>query len=206
MRILDLFCCQGGAAMGYHRAGFDVTGVDSAPQPRYPFPFTQTAWDDVDLTGYDAIHASPPCQAYSLAQRIRGREHPSLIGPVRESLRATGLPYVIENVEDARAELTNPVTLCGATFGLRTYRHRLFETNWDLPEPAHPLHSVNTIKMGRPLTEGAWYHAVGNFSGVPYVREDMGVGWMSRDGIRECVPPAYTEYVGRALLAALVSS
>ena len=212
MRLLDLFCCQGGASAGYETAGFDVTGVDLSPQPRYearfPGRFVQAdALEFVRTRGheFDAIHASPPCQAYSLAQRIQGREHPDLIGPVREALEATGRPWVIENVVEARGELRDPVTLCGATFGLRTYRHRLFEAGGGLvlDQPGHEAHTAVTVKMGRPLKEGDFYHAVGNFSGVEQVRSDMGVGWMNRDGIRECIPPAYARWVGERLRAAV---
>jgi DNA (cytosine-5)-methyltransferase 1 len=204
-KLLDLFCCQGAASKGYADAGFRVIGVDIAPQPRYPYSFWQRdALEFVRIHGrhFDAIHASPPCQAYSNAQKIQDNEHPDLIGPVREALLELGKPYVIENVPSA--PLLDPVELCGAMFpGLHTYRHRLFESNFELDVPEHPEHVHKTVKMGRPLKEGDWYHAVGNFSNVPYVRENMGVPWMSRDGIRECIPPAYTEYIGRQLMAHL---
>lgn len=201
--LLDLFCCQGGAAMGYHRAGFDVVGVDIDPQPRYPFEFHQG--DAIDFLlrfgGDFALRvASPPCQRYSLAQRIRGREHPDLIGPTRHALQEVGGPYVIENVEDARPELIGPVLLCGPSFGLRTYRHRLFESSMPLTVPVHQDHGQRSVKMGRPVAAGDFYHAVGNFSGVDMIRRDLGVEWMNRDGIRECIPPAYTEHIGRQIL------
>lgn len=192
--------------MGYHLAGFDVVGVDIDPQPRYPFEFHQAdAVEFVKEHGheFDVISGSPPCQRYSLTQRIMHNEHPDLIGPFREAVLAAGKPYVIENVVEARSELIDPVLLCGASFGLHTYRHRLFESNVDLVVPDHPEHEHPTVKMGRALREGDWYHAVGNFSNVPYVRRDMSVPWMSRDGIRECVPPAYTEHLGKQLLAVL---
>lgn len=209
-RVLNLFGCQGGSARGYELAGAtDILGVDLDPQPRYPYQFVQSdALRFLDLYGpaladeFDFVDASPPCQRYSATQRIQGREHPDLIGPVRERLEALGLPYVIENVEDARPWLKNPVTLCGSSFGLHTYRHRLFEAGgWTLDQPPHPEHTRHTVKMGRPLRDGDWYHAVGNFSNVPYVKRDLGVEWMSRDGIRECVPPAYTAWIGRQFLA-----
>lgn len=204
LKLLDLFCCQGGASAGYVNAGFLVHGVDIDPQPRYPYPFTQadalTHLADLIRTGdigqYHAVHASPPCQAHSNAQRIQGRDHPELIEPVRELLDQTGLPYVIENVPGA--PLKDPMELCGAMFGLRTYRHRLFESNVPLTVPPHPRHLRHTVKMGRPLREGDWYHAVGNFSGVSYIRRDLGLHWMNRDGLRESIPPAYTEHIGRA--------
>lgn len=214
MKLLDLFCCQGGASAGYEAAGWDVTGVDLSPQPRYErrFPGRFVQGDAIEFVRehgpeFDAIHASPPCQAYSLTQRIQGREHPDLIGKTREALEASGRPWVIENVVEARGELRDPVTLCGAAFGLRTYRHRLFEAGGglDLVQPDHASHTARTVKMGRPLKAGDWYHAVGNFSGVEQVRTDMGVDWMTRDGIRECIPPAYARWVGERLTAAASS-
>jgi DNA (cytosine-5)-methyltransferase 1 len=202
--LVDLFCCQGGASKGYVDAGFRVIGVDIDPQPRYPYEFVQgDALEVLDLLGdhVDAVHASPPCQGYSNAQRIQGRDHPMLIDAVREKLEVLGKPYVIENVPGA--PLKAPIELCGEMFGLRTYRHRLFESNAGLVAPAHRPHAVRQVKMGRPLREGDFYQAVGNFSNVPYVRADMGVPWMNRDGIRESIPPAYASFVGMFLLDAI---
>lgn len=202
--LLDLFCGQGGASAGYAAAGFEVVGVDLSPQPRYPYRFYQedalAALDGLFVRSFDAIHASPPCQGYSNAQRIRDRDHPLLIDALRERLEATRLPYVIENV--VGAPLKNPIMLCGATLGLRTYRHRLFESNVTLAAPEHREHlkEQQAVKMGRALQHGDFYQAVGNFISVDYVRQDMGVGWMSRNGIRECIPPVYSEHIGRQLL------
>jgi DNA (cytosine-5)-methyltransferase 1 len=202
-RLLDLFCCAGGAAMGYHRAGFDVVGVDIAPQPRYPFAFIQTdvmALDQRFLRSFDAIHASPPCQAFTLAQRIQNREHADLIDPTRAMLEGSGLPWIIENVEGA--PLRNPVLLCGSMFeGLRVYRHRLFESNLALTAPAHPAHTAPLRKMGRPPADGDFMHVVGNFSGVAKAKVAMGIDWMARNEMSEAIPPAYTEHLGRQLLA-----
>ena len=202
MRLLDLFCCQGGASVGYSNAGFSVVGVDIDQQPRYPFRFFQRdALDFVTIHGrhFDAIHASPPCQLYSTTQRLRGNTHPDLIAPTRALLESTGKPYVIENVEAARSELRNPVLLCGAMFGLRTYRHRLFETNFPVDVPEHPEHVHRTAKMGRRPQDDEFMHVVGNFSGVELGREVMGMPWASRDGLREAIPPVYAEFIGRQL-------
>lgn len=201
-RLLDLFCCQGGAGKGYADAGFEVVGVDINPQPRYPFEFHRAnALEFVAKHGgeFDAIHASPPCQLYSITHHITGADHPDLIGDTRDALLAAGLPYVIENVEAAHPFLIAPAVLCGAMFGLHTYRHRLFETNWTLSAPSHPRHVARTTKMGRRPIDGEFMHIVGNFSGVARGREVMGMPWATRDGLREAIPPAYTEWIGRQL-------
>jgi len=205
MRVLDLYCCQGGASAGYAAAGAEIRGVDLAGQPRYPYPFSQgDALEYIRERGaaFDFIHGSPPCQGSSITQQIQGNDHPRLIGPTRDALNATGRPWVIENVGGALGELRNPVMLCGAMFGLHTYRHRYFETGggFTFTPPEHPEHVHHTVKMGRPVREGDWYHAVGNFSGVTYIRRDMNVPWMNRDGIRECIPPAYAQYIGTEFL------
>jgi len=130
-KILDLFCGAGGASMGYHLAGFEVVGVDIALQPNYPFEFHQADAMAFPLSGFDAIHASPPCQAYTrmarglLQSQGRAKEHPRLIEPIRARLLESGLPYIIENVEGA--PLIRPIRLCGSSFGLDVQRHRLFE-------------------------------------------------------------------------------
>ena len=200
-KLLDLFCCQGGAGTGYVEAGFDVIGVDIDPQPRYPFEFHQAdaiEYARAHCNEFDAVHASPPCQAHTNAQKIMGNDHPDLIEPTRELLLVLGKPFVIENVP--LAPLIDPVELCGAMFGLETYRHRLFETNWELTAPEHPAHVARTTKMGRPPKPGEYMHVVGNFSGVDRGREVMGMPWANRDGLREAIPPAYTQHIGEQLL------
>lgn len=127
-RLLDLFCGAGGASMGYHRAGFEVIGVDIKLQPHYPFKFYQADALAFPLEGYDAYHASPPCQAYSEATPITTKsKHPQLIRIVHDLLIKLDKPYVIENVEGARWHLENPIMLCGTMFGLDVWRHRWFE-------------------------------------------------------------------------------
>lgn len=208
LRVLDPFCCQGGSAMGWYLAGFEVTGIDVVPQPRYPFAFHQgDAVEFIRAHGheYDLIAGSPPCRRYSNTQRIRGNEHPDLIGPTREAMQATGRPYIIENVEDAGPELLDPILLCGRMFGLRTYRHRLFESSLPLAARLHPRHLAPVAKMGRPVRDGEFMHVVGNFAGVDLAREVMGMPWASRDGLREAIPPAYTEFLGRQVAELLLS-
>lgn len=191
--------------MGYHLAGFDVVGVDIEPQPRYPFEFHQgdalkyllEHWQE-----FDALHASPPCQAHTNAQKIRGNEHPDFIQATRAAFKLMGKPYVIENVPGAPME--NPFTLCGCMFPeLRTYRPRLFESNAiAINEPCRP-HTARTTKMGRPPKEGEFMHVVGNFSGVQIARDAMGISWMARDELREAIPPPYTKLLGEKLIQIL---
>nr|WP_234327396.1 SAM-dependent methyltransferase [Streptomyces sp. NRRL WC-3742] len=187
--------------MGYRLAGFNVTGIDTAPQPRYPFAFHQAdalAYLAEHGTEFDLIHASPPCQRYTNAQKIRGNDHPDLVEPLRKLLAAIGRPYVIENVPGA--PLLDPVELCGTMFGLRTYRHRLFETSFPVAHLHHPRHLAPNAKMGRPVHDGEFMHIVGNFSNVPLARDVMGMPWASRDGLREAIPPAYTAHIAHAFL------
>lgn len=213
VRILDLFCGAGGAGMGYRRAGFEVVGVDINPQPRYPFEFHQgdalkfllENWRE-----FDAFHASPPCQAFTNAQRIRGNDHPDYITATREAFQlihpnriGSGSrmfrPWVIENVPGA--PLRDPIELCGATFGLGTYRHRIFECKPGLYAMPHPEHIAPVAKMGRPPKPGEFMHVVGNFSGVRQARKAMGIDWMTRDELSESIPPSYSEFIGRQIFA-----
>lgn len=181
-----------------------AAGVDKDPQPRYPYRFMQS--DAVEfLVRYrdwiadciDLVHASPPCQFDSTCQRIMDNNHPDLIGPTRDALRATGVPYVIENVGGAVPKLLDPVMLCGEMFGIETYRHRFFEASgFTLTEPEHPRHVAPQTKMGRRIEPGHYGQFIGNFSGVAHAREVLGTPWMNRDGMRECIPPVYTRWVG----------
>lgn len=149
MRLLDLFCGAGGAAMGYHRAGFDeIVGVDIKPMLRYPFAFVQAdAFEYLREHGqeFDAIHASPPCQGYSNGtnynhKQYGKKEYPLLIGPTRQMLQEIGRPFCIENVMGAKAMLGFTLTLCGTQFGLRVQRHRLFESSHLIMRPTEPCH------------------------------------------------------------------
>lgn len=196
-RLLDLFCGAGGAAVGYSRAGFEVVGVDLYPQPHYPFEFHRADALRFPLEGFDVIHASPPCQAFTLAHRINGYfQHPDYIAPIRSRLVFNGVPWVIENVPGA--PLVDPVTLCGTMFGLGVDRDRWFESSEPLAQPSHPAHRPTT-KMGRPLRPGTVVQVVGHFSGVADARRAMGIDWMTRDELAQAIPPAYTEWVGHQL-------
>lgn len=199
LRALDLFCGAGGASRGLADAGFDVYGVDIAKQPNYPFWFKRADALTVDLSDFDFIWASPPCQAFTLAQRIQKNDHPNLIEPIRDRLVSAQVPFVIENVPGA--PLRSPIELCGSMFGLRTYRHRLFECSFSIAQPYHPQHAAPTTKMGRKPRHGEFLHVVGNFSGVDEAREAMGIDWMTRDELREAIPPAYSRFIAQKFLA-----
>lgn len=207
-RLLDLFCGAGGAGMGYHRAGFEVVGVDIAPQPHYPFEFHQTdALEYLAEHGneFDAIHASPPCQAYSITKSMPNvGDYPELIEPIRELLISFGKPYVIENVPGA--PLNNPIELCGSMFGLPLIRHRIFETNPEIWFPPMPHNCSNLYTASHrgysSFANGATAITV---AGNNYPLIDgmiaMGIDWVSsRDELSESIPPAYTEFIGRQLI------
>jgi len=198
-RLLDLFCGAGGAAMGYHRAGFEVVGVDIKPQPHYPFEFHQADAMTYPLEGFDAIHASPPCQAYSQAALGTGKTYPDLLAAVRERLVIAGAAWVIENVPGApmRADFR----LCGCMFGLSLRRERWFETSWQhfaLRQPClHTGPVVSVVGHGTPT----WVRKILRFNPtIHHYREAMGIDWMNRDELSQAIPPAYTEYIGSWLM------
>lgn len=198
--------------MGYHRAGFEVVGVDINPQGNYPFAFVQAdALEYLDRTEalhFDVIHASPPCQAYTRKDTNWGRErkhwlkHPDLLAPTRDRLVATGLPYVIENVPGAPIQAQ--VMLCGTMFGLAIRKHRLFEANWALPFP--PADCTDHSDLYNP-----W---AGAGRSADKLREAMGIDWLPISGgasrkagytgdLFNAIPPAYTEHIGRAWISSL---
>lgn len=207
-RLLDLFCGQGGAGWGYHLAGFDVVGVDIRPQPLYPDGFHFVHGDALEYLQeyghlFDLIHASPPCRAYTRARNgatVR-YQHPELVEPTRQLLKSTGRPWVMENVPGA--PLHNPVLLCGAMFGLRMYRHRLFEVHTPrarLRLMRHPRHRRPVARMGRKPTPGEYWSIAGNFSGVKEAGIAMEMPWANQDGLRQAIPPAYTRWIGCQLV------
>ena len=187
-RLLDLFCGAGGAAKGYHDAGFEVVGVDNVAQPHYPYEFVLADAMTYPLDGFDVIHASPPCQGYSRMRHlpwIRGKKYPLLIEPTRRRLSATGVPWILENVMDANLPAG---WLCGSMFGLPFYRHRSFETNWFWLQPGHPRHTI-TIHAGSMLG-----------SRLRDTHSLMNLPWMNTKERNEAIPPAYTRYIGEQAL------
>jgi DNA (cytosine-5)-methyltransferase 1 len=210
-RLLDLFCCAGGVATGYSRAGFEVVGVDIDPQPHFPFEFIQAdalTLPKAFMASFDAIHASPPCQSYSDLAKRNGNAHewPRLIEPVREMLIKTGKPYVIENVSGA--PMLNPVVLCGTMFkGLRVLRHRLFEANFLILTPPHGKHPICHTFDKRKSQYGKTNDMIdfvsvngGGNCTIAAARDAMGIDWMTKDELNEAIPPAYTEFIGKQLI------
>jgi DNA (cytosine-5)-methyltransferase 1 len=246
-KLLDLFCCAGGASTGYDRAGFDVYGIDIMSSPRYPFPFfrgdaiealnlllkgqqipftgamskTSDFLDRVEWLGLDdftAIAASPPCQAYSITRHTNDKEHPDLVAPTRELLIETGKPYVIENVEGA--PLVDALLLCGSMFGLKAIdvdgerlslrRHRLFESNIWLMSAGGCVHDSDQVAgvygggRHRNISDRDNPSRRGGYTPLGSVRNDlMGIDWMNQWELTQAIPPAYTEFIGAQLLAAI---
>jgi DNA (cytosine-5)-methyltransferase 1 len=209
-RLLDLFCCAGGAGMGYHRAGFEVVGVDIKHRARNPHPVIEADVLGLDpawiADNFDAVHASPPCQFATELNNDKTR-HENLIPPTRALLEATGLPYVIENVEGAKAHLVNPIVLCGSMFSLESgdaelRRHRLFECSFPvfpLPHCSHAKRRVIGVYGGHGRDRRRKFN--GQDFTVEQRREAMGIDWMTGGELSQAIPPAYTEFLGRQLLA-----
>lgn len=216
-RLLDLFSCQGGAARGYADAGWHVTCVDIEPQPRNPFEFHQA--DAIEFLAahwreFNAVHASPPCQDYLNLTKVnaalgRTSGHERLIAETRAALEATDLPWVIENVEDARRELIDPVRICGTGLGRPIRRHRLFESNVPLvgiPCEHRAFSERRYWTSWRPNGEHRLSTVVqvyGNAGGREHWPAALGVDWMDAHGMVECVPPSYTAHIGAQLLDAV---
>lgn len=212
MRLLDLYCAAGGAGMGYSRAGFDVVGVDINPQPHYPFEFIQAdclALDPDWVAGFDAIHASPPCQKHTRKTPTWGRkrtnwiEHIDLIPETREMLEAAGRPYIIENV--VGAPIRADVTLCGTMFGLRIIKHRQFECSFPLfgllpgcdhSDVYNPWQGAGrSAEKFRAAQDTPWIPMAGGASRKQGITGDL----------YNAIPPAFTEWLGRRLLDHIAS-
>lgn len=209
-RVLDLFSGAGGAAVGYYRAfgpDCEIVGVDIVLQPRYPFRFVQAdALEYVAEHGgeFDFIHASPPCQDYSRTRAIHGKEYPRLVSATRRALAATARPYVIEMVTPDPLE-GNIVMLCGAMFGLKVYRHRFFECSVFFLAPPHMPHWNGTTapRGSYDRGEGGVITVAGHNFSPPVARQAMDIAWMNGHELAQAIPPAYTEWLGRQLLAAM---
>jgi DNA (cytosine-5)-methyltransferase 1 len=222
-RLLDLFCGGGGCSVGYERAGFDVVGVDAVDQPYYPFEFIRADAMTFPLDGFDVVHASPPCQAYSITRHAHQVEHPDLVPAMLDRLRAWGGEWIVENV--VGAPLPDAVTLCGSMFDMQTWdhyigqmvqlkRHRLFQSSALLLAPG-PCRHVKGMRVGG-VYGGAWsknrsldptIKRTGGYAPPDDVqRELMGIDWMPRRYLNQAIPPRYTEHLGRQLLAALDSA
>lgn len=208
--LLDLFCGAGGCSVGYSRAGFDVVGVDIEPQPNYPFPFIQADAMTFALDGFDAVHASPPCQDHSPLSAVAGDHGTAwMLDGTRARLMAQPMPWVLENV--GAADMRADFLLCGAMFGLRTYRHRRFEIDPRLPlllaPPPHPRHrALTATKNRRQRWAEGWNVSITGDVGVYLGPEAMGINWMSGNELSQAIPPAYTEYIGRALMDSLAAA
>jgi len=213
-RLLDLFCGAGGVSMGYYRAGFEVVGVDIKPQKNYPFEFHQADALEFPLEGFDAYHASPPCQGYSTTKNCSEvfgfQEHPLYLADVRIMLQRTGKPFVIENVMGAKYKKHSQEDglqagfLCGTMFGLPFYRHRLFETNFAWFQPGHPKHR---LKDAGSYGAGVKPCSMTLMHNLKVIRESAAkhfeTEWMNGDELSEAIPVCYTEYVGKYLMQAL---
>ena len=198
-RLLDLFCGAGGCSVGYHRAGFDVVGVDIEPQPHYPFEFHQADAMTFPLDGFDVVHASPPCQDHMRTPNPRKHGTGWMLPATRERLLASRLAWVIENVPGAamRADFA----LCGCMFGLPNLRReRWFETSWhgfamnlghDHTDPAISVVGHGTTTWVRTK--------LGYNPTIAQYRAAMGIDWMNRDELSQAIPPAYTAFVGEQL-------
>lgn len=207
MRALDLFCGAGGASAGLSAAGFEVTGVDIARQPRYPFEFFQADAMTYPLSGFDLIWASPPCQLYCA---LNGREdlsgYPDLVAPVRDRLNGTGALWVIENVPGA--PIRKDLLLCGGMFGLRSYRHRHFECSFSVRQPEHPRHVIRVNRRGenrKAHWESGGHLTITGDVGTYCGPGAMGIDWMSGAEMSEAIPPAYATYVALAAHAELAN-
>lgn len=221
--MLDLFCNAGGAGMGYARAGFEVVGVDLSPQKNYPFAFIQhdaLTLDPRFLATFDAIHASPPCQGYTSMRHAPGAKGaPRLIGETRTMLERAGLPWIIENVEEARAEMRDPLTLCGSMFdlgaqGCRLQRHRLFESSVAISAPSPCRHDERPVigvygghaRRRAASAGGRGTRDVWEGGHRAAMSEAMGMTWATCAEMSEAIPPAYTEHLGRQMIAHIIAS
>lgn len=213
--LLDLFSGAGGAAMGYHRAGFDVVGVDIEPQPHYPFTFIQADAMTFPLEGFDAIHASPPCDDHSALATVNAAKGTGwMLAATLERFAALDAPWVIENVE--MADMPGSVKLCGSEFGLKTRmgdgrevwlrRHRKFRSNvWLWGAGGCNCHGKPIIGVYGGGAGGPRNGAGRGKGNAKAAREVMQIDWMNRDQLDRAIPPAYTEFIGAQLIEYLAA-
>jgi DNA (cytosine-5)-methyltransferase 1 len=201
-RAADLFCGAGGAGMGLYRAGFDVEGWDIKAGLNYPFKRHIGNALDADLTGFDFVWASPPCQAHTALKYVTGKKYECYIERTREKLKAWGGLYIIENV--VGAPLENPLVLCGSMFGLGVLRHRIFESNIPLRAPGPCQHKGNVADGTYVSVHGGGQRSTHK---IPYAVQRprweaaMGINWMStRHELCQAIPPAYSEWLGRQVV------
>lgn len=209
-KLLDLFCGAGGCTKGYQRAGFWVRGVDHKRQPRYcgeefiqadALEYLARLIESGEIEDFDAVHASPPCQAYSTTKSIWGNAYPDLLGSIREGLIFSRSAWVIENVNGA--PLRHAIKLCGVQFGLKVYRHRFFESSEMLLAPAHLPHPEPMPRAGHGISPSGYISVAGNICHADHARKAMGIDWMTRDELSQAIPPAYTEFIGNQLMTAI---
>jgi DNA (cytosine-5)-methyltransferase 1 len=212
-KLLDLYCGAGGASKGYADAGFEIVGVDICSMPSYPYEFHQADAMTFPLDGFDAIHASPPCQAHTALRYTSGKASQSLVADTRGRLLAVGVPWIIENVPGA--PLVEPVTLCGSMFdlgshGYRLIRHRLFEASFEIPQPVdrcqqdpRPVVGIygGKVRNRRAVAYGSPRSRVGTTLPLEIGTEAMGITWMDRQRLSQAIPSAYTRYIGGYLMA-----
>ena len=202
-KIADLFCGAGGAGMGLHRAGFEVVGFDIEPQPSYPFEFHHQDALRVDLSGFDAVWASPPCQRFVAGYVPDRAERPNLIPPTRKILLDSTLPYIIENV--VGAPIRADYRICGCQVGLpRIRRVRHFEVSWNplvlMSACHHPEQVITVTGTGTPT---GTFKALGRSVKIHEFKEVMGIDWMKRKELSQAIPPAYSEFLGRQMMEQL---
>ena len=218
-KLLDLYCCAGGAAKGYYDAGFEVVGVDIVDRPNYPYEFIKAdaleiLKDETFISQFSALHASPPCQCYSKLKYLSGNvekweeEHVDLVAPTRELLIKTGKPWVIENVENS--PLINPIKLCGSQFeNMYTQRPRLFESNIPLRKPDAPVVRHKTLKLGEGFAEDGYITVAGTRppKGMNEIQAKLyygfalgGIDWMSLEELTQAIPPVYTCFLGKQII------
>ena len=221
-KLLDCYCCEGGAAKGYNDAGFEVVGIDIVDRVNYPYQFIkgdvlELLKDKELVEQFDVIHASPPCQHYSRLKYLNDdieaweKKHVDLINPTRELLCKIGKPYVIENV--VGAPLICPIKLSGSQFkGMYTQRPRLFESNVFIQRPIEPVKKLGTSRLGTISETGAVsicgrqpLQGLNEEQTKLYYMIALGgdCQWMSLEGLTQCIPPCYTEFIGKQIIDSL---